>query len=311
MINSSLDLALLILAIEFGLLCIVILFKTRKSERAQQDTAVAGVTSLIGAVERTEDTRKEALRTTLQEIYKVDAAEAEGMVEEFVEREHAFYNAVIGIHLGRSGKALSDLPAEVTRLIAPWLRLTPRGQVDESAVSALADQNSALTTELDETRQVLERLMAEYSAAFDRERAGAAPAPAGDEGLLSMDEAVAPAPQAATPQPVKAPTSNTVAAVSAGAAELAQAMPDARTPVQAASESLLGTGSPDKVPATADTAPAAEPEMSPDTIINLDEAEEPQMAMSQDDLDALLENLGDDIFGTGGSAQAPDKPSKA
>ena len=265
MISSSLELALLILAVEFGALCVVILFKTRQTERTQQTTAVAEVSSLVGAVERTEDTRKEALRTTLQEIYKVDAQDAEGMVEEFVEREHAFYNAVIGIHLGRSGKTLSDLPAEVTRLIAPWLRLTPRGQVDASEASALAERNNELSSELGETRKVLERLMAEYSAAFDREQAAAKGAAAEEEGLLSMDDAVAP-----------------------------PAAPAAEAPL------------PDEMDE------AAAPGMSPDTIINLDETEEPTPSMSQDDLDALLENLGEDIFGTGNSsAQDADKPAGA
>ena len=303
MIASSLELALLILVVEFGALCAVILFKTRKSERVQQETAVAEVTGLVGAVERSEDARKEALRTTLQEIYKVDATEADGMVEEFVEREHAFYNALIGIHLGRSGKSLSDLPAELTRLIAPWLRLTPRGQVDASEISALADRNSALNTELGETRQVLERLMAEYNAAFSREQAAneAAVGDATDDRLLSMDEAEIPtAPAAATPEP------------DVGDEALAEpepaAMPESATATVAVEDSADATEDAPLIP----EAPAAtEPSMAPDTVINLDETDEPAPAMSQEDLDALLENLGDDIFGTSGStAQDADKPKK-
>ena len=315
MIGSSLELALLILAIEFGALCIVILFKTRKSERTQQTTAVAQVSNLIGAVERTEDARKEALRTTLQEIYKVDAQDAEGMVEEFVEREHAFYNAVIGIHLGRSGKTLADLPAEVTRLIAPWLRLTPRGQVDASEASALADRNNALSSELDETRKVLERLMAEYSAAFDRDRA-ASKGEVAEEGLLSMDDAVAapvPATPAATPVVKSIPAATAATAAAGGIAAVSLLGEEAESLAPQASEEDPETPPLETVASMPASAPqAAELEMPADTIINLDETDEPPPAMSQDDLDALLENLGDDIFGTGGSSvQDADKPRKA
>ena len=303
MISSSLDLALLILVVEFGVLCAVILFKTRKSERVQQETAVAAVTGLVGAVERSEDTRKEALRTTLQEIYKVDATEADGMVEEFVEREHAFYNAVIGIHLGRSGKSLSDLPSEVTRLIAPWLRLTPRGQIDASEVSALADQNSALSTELGETRQVLERLMAEYNAAFSREQAARqATTDAADDQLLSMDEAEVPNTPAAA-------AGNARAVQEPPAAAAAVAVPEAEIAAAAVAETMPEVS--ESAPLIAESA-APEPSMAPDTVINLDETDDPTPAMSQEDLDALLENLGDDIFGTSGSAaQDADKPAKS
>ena len=130
MITTSLELALLVLCVEFGLVAVVIMFVSRRTERQQQNTAVENVTSLVATVEKTEVHRRDALMATMQEIYRMDAAESEKVVGDFIERERAFYNALIGVTLGRGGKSLADVPAEVTKLVAPWVRITPRGQVE-------------------------------------------------------------------------------------------------------------------------------------------------------------------------------------
>lgn len=213
---SSLEVALLVLCSEFALLSIALAFVHWRGGKRQEQTTIANVSSLVSTVEQAAAPRREALLTVLRETYRFDDDKAEQVVSDFIEREHAFYNALIGVHLGRGGKTLADVPAEVTRLVAPWLRLTPTKVVDESAVAALQTQNLELTNQLAETKQVLDDLMSEYSAAFlrgktepmvrvDADDAGpvpdvtlvdadltpAGPAPLGDvpdDELLSMDD---------------------------------------------------------------------------------------------------------------------------
>ena len=239
MITTTLELALLVMCMELALLGIGLAFLQLRGGKRQEQTTIANVSALVSTVEQADAPRREALLTVLRETYRFDADKAEQVVSDFIEREHAFYNALIGVHLGRGGKTLADVPAEVTRLVAPWLRLTPTPAVDESAVEALQTQNQALSTQLAETKQVLDDLMSEYSAAFLRgkqepmvrvdddgatlppadvtlaDEASAPPAPGAigevpDDELLSMDEIEdlggndAPAPAPVTPTPTVA-----------------------------------------------------------------------------------------------------------
>ncbi len=242
MITTSLELALLLLCCEFALLAVAYVWFQRRRERRQETTAVADITSLVTSVERTETQRRTALLATMQEIYRFGPEEAERVVSDFIERERAFYNALIGVHLGRGGKSLVDVPAEITKLVAPWLRITPQGQVDVSKVVGLQDANSALSDELADTKKVLDSQMVEYSAVFGKQQA---------EQLAST--------------------------------EVAFEVPH------------------DELLSMDDLAPAPAPAPAPaqdDTVIDLDEPDAAlgSSPMSQDDLDALLSNLGDDIF---------------
>jgi len=167
-ITTTLELALLVLSVEFALLSAGLCFVLLRGGKRQEQHTIASVSSLVTSVEQAASPRREALLTVLRETYRFDDDKAEKVVSDFIEREHAFYNALIGVHLGRGGKTLADVPAEVTRLVAPWLRLTPKPVIDESAVEALQTQNQTLTHQLAETKDVLDELMSEYSAAFLR-----------------------------------------------------------------------------------------------------------------------------------------------
>ncbi|MGE3772492.1 MAG: hypothetical protein AB7I32_06165 [Gammaproteobacteria bacterium] len=278
---SMLEVALLFLCVEFAGLALALAFLQLRGGKRQQRTTLENVTSLVSTVEQAAEPRREALLTVLRETYRFDDEKAEQVVTDFIEREHAFYNALIGVHLGRGGKTLADVPAEVTRLVAPWLRLTPSKLVDESAVEALQTQNLALSNQLAETKQVLDDLMSEYSAAFmrgktepmvrvdaeesppaaeltlaDEELAPAGPAPLGevpDDELLSMDDVG----DLAAPEPP--------------ALAHADAMDDADD--------------------------ADEDDAFAHNVIDLDGDDDPALVdapppLSQSDLDALMDNLG-------------------
>lgn len=192
MASAALGLGLLFLTVEFAVVAIVIAYLALRRNRRTETAAVADVTALVGKVELGADTRRGALATVLRETYQFDAEEADKVVADFIERERAFYNALIGVHLGRGGKTLADVPAEFTKVVAPWLRIAPKHMISAASLATLTNEHSQLSGELAGTRKVLEALMAEYNAAFfkgqkpDPARVPST-APATTQGLLSID----------------------------------------------------------------------------------------------------------------------------
>ncbi len=190
---TSLEVGLLILLVEFAGIAGALLLVGLRRRRHTEKTQTTEITGLVNKVEATTDVRREALSAIISETYQFEAAETERVVSDFIERERAFYNAMIGVHLGRGGKTLEDVPAELTKVVAPWLRLTPKNMVSADAVETLATANSVLNEELSHTKRVLDELMNEYNAAFHKEqqaqRAAVAAASASDtHDLLSIDD---------------------------------------------------------------------------------------------------------------------------
>jgi hypothetical protein len=289
MITTTLELALAVLSAEFALLAIVFAVMLWRGGPRQQAT----VNALVSNVTQSEAPRREALLAVLHDTYKFDGKQAERVVSDFIEREQAFYNMLIGVHLGRNGKTLADVPAEVTRLVAPWLRLIPKHAADEAAVAVLESKNTALNAELAETKLVLDDLMSEYSAAFLR---------SGDKPMLDLDgdtEAVADlAPPPATPVPDLEPALEDKLVRTANGLK------------NVPGDQLLSMDEFDSEAPMVRTSPAARTlghdaveEFGEDLgfgqqVIDLDgdeEApvdEEPLPMSSEDDLDALMQNLG-------------------
>ena len=220
--TTALELGLLVLTIEFALVAIAIGGLALRGGQRTHAVQVTAAASLVTKVEATEAARREALSAIFCDTYNFEAAEAERVVTDFIERERAFYNAMIGVHLGRGGKSLDEVPAELTKVIAPWLRLTPKNMINADTVEALENANSMLNQELASTKRVLDELMDEYNAAFHKEQqrhpaATDAEPNAVDEShdLLSIDDSVRPetvAPQAThRPEPHDtSPPANTV-----------------------------------------------------------------------------------------------------
>lgn len=292
MITTTLELALATLVAEFALLAIVFATLLWRGGKRREAAAAASVDALVTNVTESAAPRREALLTVLRATYRFDQEEAERVVTDFIEREQAFYNMLIGVHLGRGGKTLADVPAELTRLVAPWLRLTPRATPDDEAVAALESRNSALSAELDETKQVLDDLMNEYSAAFLR--AGAS-APAVN---LDLDE---PAPFDTTEPDTEDLLAQTATGLRDVPGDQLLSM-DEFDAAQAETPAASLTGAGDVDDYAADLGFAQQ-------VIDLDadepaDAEEPLPMSSEDDLDALMQNLGLDADGPSSRAQA-------
>ena len=168
--TTALELGLLVLTIEFALVAIAIGGLALRGGQRTHAVQVTAAASLVTKVEATEAARREALSAIFCDTYNFEAAEAERVVTDFIERERAFYNAMIGVHLGRGGKSLDEVPAELTKVIAPWLRLTPKNMINADTVQALENANSMLNQELASTKRVLDELMDEYNAAFHKEQ---------------------------------------------------------------------------------------------------------------------------------------------
>ncbi|MDA0822702.1 MAG: hypothetical protein O3C28_09795 [Proteobacteria bacterium] len=166
MITTTLEATLLILTIEFSLLAIGITYFTFRGARSVESKSNAQATELVSKVSATADERRSALQTVFREKYQIDEASLETTVDEFMEREKAFYNAVVGVFLGRGDHKISDLNDELTKVVAPWISITPNNLVASAVVDSIAAEKSQVEAELDDTKKVLEKMIDEYNRAF-------------------------------------------------------------------------------------------------------------------------------------------------
>jgi len=164
---TSLELGALILATEFALISWVILFvllrRQRKSIRADQEH----VGTLEKELETVEVSRRDALANLFEKTYKLEGDELAAHVDEYVAREKAFYSAMLSIYMERDGEKLKEIPAELAKVLTPWVNLTPSGLVDAQEIGALESEKAELAAELESTKQTLEELMDEYTSAFN------------------------------------------------------------------------------------------------------------------------------------------------
>jgi hypothetical protein len=190
---TTIELAGLILATEFALVACAVPAWLPRSTRRQHTLEADGARRLLDDVERAEPNRREALETIFADAYKLDADELGARVDEFIAREQAFYQVMTSVYLERDSRRLEEIPAELTKVIAPWIRLTPNNLIDAGALDTLEAENTALCAELDQTREHMEDLMREYLKAFDKQAAMAATAArvaiTAAEGTLDEDRA--------------------------------------------------------------------------------------------------------------------------
>ncbi|NEV62059.1 hypothetical protein [Thiorhodococcus minor] len=193
---TTLEISALVLAGEFAIVAWVILFITMRHQhkRIHEDHAHAG--AVMRRLETDEFSRRDALTNLFETTYHLEGDDLAAKVDEYVAREKAFYNAMLSLYLSRDGAKLKQIPEELTKVLTPWVEMTPTGMIEASEVNDLENEKAALATELASTKDTLEQLMDEYMAAFkkDQEEAAAAEAPAPEP--VQTPEPEAPAPQA-------------------------------------------------------------------------------------------------------------------
>lgn len=168
---SAYNPAVLILALEgvvvMALLSGMLLYLGMRKNRSDR----AGATRLVGRIKKDEDARREKLAGIFKSCYGVDDNEINDRVEEFVTREKAFYKTLIALYLNRDSSKLAKFTDELDEVIGPCLELAARkpNGGSEADMQELREQNDMLERELQSTRRVMETLMAEYNAAFNKE----------------------------------------------------------------------------------------------------------------------------------------------
>ncbi len=172
---TALEVAGLVLSSEFALIAIAVpawlLRRQHRQISSQIKVDTVATQTLLEAVEAKAPSRRDALSTIFATTYQMQGQELDAKVDEFVAREQAFYQVMTRVYLERDGDSLQAIPEELTKVISPWLRLTPRNMVDSATFSALESTNAELSTELDETKRSMADLMNEYMRAFDKGRA--------------------------------------------------------------------------------------------------------------------------------------------
>ncbi len=285
MILTTLEIAALIVALEFAVLAwagpVLLLRRRTRSASAEAE----GAATLLAEVENKMPSRREALTTIFASTYQLEGDELEAKIEEFVEREQAFYQVMTSVYLDRDPERLKEIPEELTKVISPWIRMTPKNMVDASSLDELATANSALNAELDETKRSMDELMAEYVAAFNKaEKLAAEQAePADVEGAA---DAAAEADLAANA--AAAPGDNTEEA----AGETAAGEPEADKPLPEDPQAVAATEpESDPEPGVAGTTAQTKPdEATPATAEAADEDEFPQA-----DAAVALGDFGDEV----------------
>lgn len=316
MITTTFEAAFAILAVEFALLAPLAVFFALRGARNVEAATTSEATELVAKVADTEDARRTALQTVFREKYQYEGDELDAAVEEFMQREKAFYNAVVGAVLGRGDSKISDINDELTKVVAPWISLTPKNMVDAKSVAAVATEKDRIEIELGETKETLEKMIAEYNRAFMREAAAKETA-----------DATAAEPEDAAEGSPAADVADDLDELDYKTEELHD-LDDVLAAIEAKRTGDKADGEADgEADADADAeAPRADAEPPDDSIVNLDEDDDEladvdaefagevaaavvDEADSVEELDAL-EELDDDVLGDT-MAERGDKPMTA
>ncbi|KXX66367.1 hypothetical protein [Marichromatium gracile] len=186
---SALEIGGLILSVEFALVAWGVLFFMLRRQRKGDRQAQADASAVLEQVDTGEEARREALAGVFAATYQLEGDELQSTVDEYLERERAFYNAMLDIYLERSGEKLQDLPKELTKVLAPLVHMTPTNMVDVEQLSDLEDAKAQLEAELGDTKKTLNQLMDEYNAAFSAQQQEAAAAAASPTETAGSDDA--------------------------------------------------------------------------------------------------------------------------
>lgn len=199
---TTLELASLIMSVEFALVSAGVLYVVR---RRQRHAAQAQGADLQTAVKGAAAERRESLTKLFRSNARLKGRELTVTVEQFMAREQAFYDAMLNIYLNREGKSLKDVPDELRKVLMPWVELQTATSQDSGDIGDLRAENAQLTAQIEHNKEVIERLLEEYDASFSRFR--------GDKDTQDDSSSAAAAPASnsepsATPQATQSPERN-------------------------------------------------------------------------------------------------------
>ncbi|MEX2481382.1 MAG: hypothetical protein WD928_11015 [Gammaproteobacteria bacterium] len=308
---GTLELALAILCAEFALVALAVpaVMLRRDRHRLAGETASAAnaaevAQEMMGDVEQAEPARREALATIFASTYNLDEDAVAGRVDEFIGREQAFYQVMTSVYLERDSERLKEIPAELTKVISPWIRMTPSNMVAAAEVDALAESNSALGAELEETRRSMDELMAEYMKAFQkntaaRDSTAAATGVATEDGDDGSGAAVLDDANTAAPAPDDNPDDDELAAETGEPTTQVVDEPDGAAAVAAQDAESASDGA-----GTAqDDAGAALADLTVDIDAFIDDSAGATADDGASDLDGIADALlGDDVQAHGEAA---------
>ncbi|MBK1648234.1 hypothetical protein [Rhabdochromatium marinum] len=165
---TTLELASLIMSAEFALASAVILFVVRRRQRRAAADQHSQTADLKSTVQGELPSRRESLTKLFQSNAQLKGRKLTTTVDTFLAREQAFYDAMLNIHLNENGKSLRDIPDELRKVLSPWAELQANTNQEVTALGDLRTENAELGEQLQHNKEVIERLLEEYNATFNR-----------------------------------------------------------------------------------------------------------------------------------------------
>lgn len=257
---TTLELALIVLNLEFAAGLVYAFYFQFKRKAALEGASRAAAGDLLEKVADKADSRRDALTVILKDAYNLEGDELEQFADEFMARESEFYEAIAEVFANRDYERLQNLTEDLNKVVAPCIGMVPANQVDKSEADALQSMVEALES----SNAKLSHDLAETTTNLEQITAeyNAAFARAAGEALAQADGETPPAEPAET------------------AGDSAPASTDDEAP--AAAESTPEETVTSNEPETAE--PSAEPNIDESGVFDL----------SADDIDSLIENMGDE-----------------
>ncbi len=153
-------------AVLFALTGAFLLWRIKKGKKTDRKAAQ----TLVENVKSNEKNRREGLLKVFKECYEMEEDELNAAVDEFLNRERAFYKTLISVYVDRDASEFSKMTGALEEMVKPYsdLALSAEASVDSNQLDALQEQNKNLEKELGESKQVMDELLSEYTATFDK-----------------------------------------------------------------------------------------------------------------------------------------------
>ncbi len=161
------------IAVVMALVGSFLIWKMKRGKTADRNAAQV----LVKSIKKNEKGRRESLLQVFGESYDMEEEELNAAVDEFLKRERTFFKTLISVYVERDAGEFSKLTTALEEMVKPYsdLALSTELSVDNEQLEALQEQNQVLGKELDESKKVMDELLSEYTATFDKEGDGINP----------------------------------------------------------------------------------------------------------------------------------------